>query len=146
MAVLHNNANSRVCKTGFYLFICEFPVWYLVIQHRTFSRQRLKTWSLVALDRGSLYRGQMNGKTQGRNKLGRITQEVVIWRGSLRQVWLYVKWKCKNGLILFIFIQNLPKSCASSQLTSLLKIYPNLVWVRSQLFLVFFQSLFVYQP
>jgi hypothetical protein len=28
----------------------------------------LKTWSLVALDRGSLYRGQMNGKTQGRKE------------------------------------------------------------------------------
>ena len=25
----------------------------------------------------------MNGKTQGRNKLGQITQEVVIWRGSV---------------------------------------------------------------
>ena len=110
------------------------------------STTTLKTWSLVAIDRGSLYRGQMNGKMQGRNNFGRIAQEVAIWRGSLRQVWLYVKWKCKNGLILFIFIQNLPKSCVSSQLTSLLKIYPNLVWVRSQLFLVFFQSLFVYQP
>ena len=72
--------------------------WVLFIYFRTsgliFSRSTqdfqstttLKTWSLVALDRGSLYRGQMNGKTQGRNKLGRITQEVVIWRGLLRQV------------------------------------------------------------
>ena len=69
--------------------------WVLFIYFRTsgliFSRSTqdvqltttLKTWSL---DRGSLYRGQMNGKTQRRNKLGRITQEVVIWRGTLRQV------------------------------------------------------------
>jgi hypothetical protein len=72
--------------------------WVLFIYFRTYglifscstqdfqSTTTLKTWSLVALDRGLLYRGQMNGKTQGRNKLGWITQEVVIWRGSLRQV------------------------------------------------------------
>ena len=77
--------------------------WVLFIYFRTYglifscstqdfqSTTTLKTWSLVALDRGLLYRGQMNGKTQGRNKLGWITQEVVIWRGSLRQVWLYLK-------------------------------------------------------
>jgi hypothetical protein len=34
------------------------------------STATLKTWSLVALDRGSLYRGQMNGETQESLELG----------------------------------------------------------------------------
>jgi hypothetical protein len=49
-----------------------------------FSRSTQDFQSTTTLKTWSLYRGQMNGKMQGRNKLGRITQEVVIWRGSLR--------------------------------------------------------------
>ena len=89
------------------------------------STTTLKTWSLVALDRGLLYRGQMNGKTQGRNKLGRITQEVA--KASLTickmkmQEWTYsfhLYSKFTQILCEFtidIITKNLPKSCVSSQ-------------------------------
>ena len=51
---------------------------------------RIFTQRTRSLDRGSLYKGRMHRKTQGRNKYGRLTKEVVIYRGSLRQVWLYI--------------------------------------------------------
>jgi hypothetical protein len=69
------------------------------------QKHGLFTWSTTTLKTWSLYRGQMNGKTQGRNKLGRITQEVVIWRGSPRQVWLYIY------IYIYIYIMNIRDLC-----------------------------------
>ena len=71
------------------------------------STTTLKTWSLVALDRGSLYRGKMNGKTQGRNKLGRITQEVVmegVAKASLTVLTYQFKFRIRNLDITNIFL------------------------------------------
>jgi hypothetical protein len=54
----------------------------------------LQSWNLKELTEGHHQEWSLrlnltqHGKTLGRNKWGRLTKKVVIWRGSLRQVWL----------------------------------------------------------